>query len=290
MCAYFQKKARIKIQTFWDETNQPFCKTHICECVHVFRKKRIKIQTFWDEINQPFCKVHICACVPVFVLFCFFKYKWKICHLYNIDICVCVRVLRKNQVLKVGHFKWKKYHPLCKIYICACVRVLTKNMDEKSAIFITSISVHVCVFSEKKQRLKFRHFEMKQISHFVKFISVRVCVFSEKSNDKIQTFWDEKNQPFCKIHMCACVSVLKRKCRWKISHLYNIDICACVRLLKKKARMKIQTFWDETNKPLCKIHICACVRLLKRKCGWKISHLYNIDICACVRLFRKKQE
>ena len=43
--------------------------------------------------------------------------------------------------------------------------------------FVKFISVRVCVFSEKKQGLKFRHFEMKEISHFVKFISVRVCQF-----------------------------------------------------------------------------------------------------------------
>ena len=97
---------------------------------------------------------------------------------------------------------------------------------------------------------------MKQISHFAKFISVRVCVFwkengdeksaifitsisvricafSEKSKDKYSDILRWKNQPFCKIHICACVRVLKRKCGWKIGHLYNIDICACMRLFRK---------------------------------------------------------
>ena len=79
----------------------------------------------------------------------------------------------------------------------------------------------------------------------------------------IQTFWDETNKPLCKIHICACVRVLKT----------NTD-------------EKSTTFITSISvQPVCKIHICACVRVLKKK---KTRIKIQTYLCVCAYLWKKK--
>ena len=175
---------------------------------------------------------------------------------------------------------------------------------------------------------------MKQISHFVKFISVRVCVFWKENADekstifitsifvcvcvfqknariKIQTFWNETSKPLCKIHICACVRVLKTNMDEKsaifltsisVQPVCKIHICACVRVLKKNTdensdiSVRVCVFWKKKY-GLKFRHICACVRVFeKKKNTWwkfwneKLTIFKNSDLCVCASFEKNTDE